>query len=154
MTKILFVCHGNICRSPAAEYIFNDMIKKRHLEHAVMSKSAATSRDEIDYNGVGSPVYPPMAKLLAEHGIDCRGKRATQLTKADYEEYDMLVLMDGNNRRNAARMLGADVKGKIHLLGDFSGEGEVEDPWYTGEFLKVYRQIERGCAALLDSLMK
>ncbi len=152
MTKILFVCHGNICRSPAAEYIFNDMAKKRHVDHKIMAKSVATSSDEINYHGVGSPVYPPMAKLLSEHGIDCREKRAVRLTKADYDEYDMLVLMDENNRRNASYMLGADVKNKIHLLGDFTGEGEVEDPWYTGNFEKVYAQIERGCAALLDLL--
>ena len=153
MKKILFVCHGNICRSPAAEYIFNDMIKKRHLEHALLAKSVATSDDEIDYNGVGSPVYPPMAKLLAEHGIDCRGKRAIRLTKADYDEYDMLILMDENNRRNTLRTLGADPKGKIHLLGDFDGSGEVEDPWYTRNFVKVYNQIERACAALLETLI-
>ncbi len=154
MIKILFVCHGNICRSPVAEYIFNDTVKKRRLEHRIMSKSAATSRDEIDYNNVGSPVYPPMAKLLAEHGIDCRGKRAVQVTRADYEEYDMLVLMDENNLTNISYMLGEDTKGKIHLLGEFTDGREVEDPWYTGEFKKVYEQIERGCAALLEQLIK
>ncbi len=152
MKKVLFVCHGNICRSPVAEYIFNDMVKKRGLCGKLMSKSAATSTDEI-WNGKGSPVYPPMAKLLNKHGIDCREKRAVQLTKADYSEYDLLVLMDENNRRNTARMLGADVDGKIRLLGDFTGEGEVEDPWYTGNFDKVYAQIERGCAAVLETLV-
>lgn len=151
--KILFVCHGNICRSPVAEYIFNDMVKKRRVEGKVMAKSVATSTDEI-WNGKGSPIYPPMAKLLNEHGIDCSEKRAKQLTKADYEEYDLLVLMDENNRKNAARMLGADTQNKIRLLGDYIGEGEIEDPWYTRNFHKVYDQIERGCAALLETLIK
>ncbi len=153
MKKILFVCHGNICRSPAAEYIFNDMVKKRKLEGKVTSKSVATSTDEI-WGDRGSPIYPPMAKLLNSHGIECSEKRAKQLTKADYTEYDLLVLMDENNRRNALRMLGGDPEDKIRLLGDYIGEGEIEDPWYTRNFDKVYDQIERACAAVLDSLVQ
>ena len=152
MTKIMFVCHGNICRSPMAELIFKKMIKERGIEHKYIVSSSATSSEEI-WNGVGNPVYPPAREELSRHGISCDGKRATRLTSRDYESYDMLIAMDDNNVRNIYRMLGKDTEGKVSKLLDYTGEGgEVADPWYTGNFDLTYRDICRGCEALLDYL--
>ena len=146
MIKILFVCHGNICRSPMAEFVMRDIAAKAHFPIEIAS--AATSREEL-----GSPVYPPAARKLRQHGIDPTGKRARQLTPADYGKYDLLVGMDHANIRNMNRMCGGDPEGKIRLLLDFTGEGgQVADPWYTDDFDTAYSDILRGCSALLEHL--
>lgn len=152
MVKILFVCHGNICRSPMAEFVFKDLVRKCGKEGEFEVASCATSREEI-WNGVGNPVYPPAREELAKHGIACAGKRAVQLTKADYNQYDLLIGMDENNIRNMMRILGADPEGKVHKLMDYTGRGgDVADPWYSDRFDIAYRDIEEGCKALLEHL--
>lgn len=152
MTKILFVCHGNICRSPMAEFIFKDLVRKCGRAEEFEVASCATSREEI-WNGVGNPVYPPAREELAKHGIGCAGKRAVQLTKADYNHYDLLIGMDENNIRNMMRILGADPEGKVRKLMDYTGRGgDVADPWYSDRFDIAYRDIEEGCKALLEHL--
>ncbi|MBQ8424617.1 MAG: low molecular weight phosphotyrosine protein phosphatase [Clostridia bacterium] len=154
MIKILFVCHGNICRSPMAEFIFKDIAKKQGVEEKFYIKSCATSTEEI-IRGVGNPVYPPAKRELEKHGIKCDGKRAVQLTKNDYENYDMLIAMDNNNIRNMLRILGGDPQNKVYKLMEFVGSNaDVADPWYTGDFDITYRDILSGCTALFDSLNK
>ena len=152
MIKILFVCHGNICRSPIAEFVMKDMVAKSNLTSAFHIASAATSSEEI-WNGVGNPVYPPAKAKLAEHGISCAGKRAIQLTHADYDKYDYLIGMDSANIRNMLRMLGGDPEGKISKLLSFAGsERDIADPWYTGNFDDTYQDVLEGCQALLNTL--
>lgn len=152
MVTILFVCHGNICRSPMAEFIFKDLVQKCGRAEEFEVASCATSREEI-WNGVGNPVYPPAREELAKHGIACAGKRAVQLTKADYNRYDLLIGMDENNIRNMMRILGADPEGKVRKLMDYTGRGgDVADPWYSDRFDIAYRDIEEGCKALLEHL--
>ena len=151
MIRIMFICHGNICRSPMAEYILKDMVKKRGLENQFVIASSATSREEI-WGDVGNPVYPPAREELKRHGIACDGKRAVQLTKSDYDRYDHLICMDKNNLRNALRILGADRENKLSLLLDFADGGNIADPWYCGNFDRTYRDIVRGCEGLLNSL--
>lgn len=152
MVKILFVCHGNICRSPMAEFIFKDLVRKCGRAEEFEVASCATSREEI-WNGVGNPVYPPAREELAKHGIACAGKRAVQLTKADYNHYDLLIGMDENNIRNMMRILGADPEGKVCKLMDYTDRGgDVADPWYSDRFDIAYRDIEEGCKALLEHL--
>ena len=154
MVKILFVCHGNICRSPMAEFIMKDFAAKEGLSDAFYIASAATSTEEI-WNGVGNPVYPPAKQKLAEHGIDCAGKRAVQLQRSDYEKYDYLIGMDSANIRNMHRMLGGDPKGRIFKLLSFAGsERDISDPWYTGDFETTYRDVTEGCKALLEYLVE
>ena len=148
MIRIMFVCHGNICRSPMAEFILKDMLKKAGLSSRVTVASSATSTEEI-WNGVGNPVYPPAKRELALHGLSCEGKRAVQLTRADYDTYDLLIGMDSANIRNMHRILGGDPQGKIRKLMDYAGGGDVADPWYTGSFDVTYRDIEAGCRGLL-----
>jgi len=148
MTKILFVCHGNICRSPMAEFIMKDLVKKAGLEDRFQIASAATSTEEI-----GCPVYPPARRKLAEHGIGCAGKTARQLTKGDYAGYDLLIAMDQANIRNMNRICGGDPDGKIKLLMDYTDRpGNVADPWYTGDFDATWRDVLAGCAGLLESI--
>lgn len=150
MIKILFVCHGNICRSPMAEFVFKDMVKKAGLEDLFEIASAATSTEEI-----GNPVYPPARRKMAEHGIDCSGKRARQLRRDDYARYDLLIGMDSANIRNMKRMCGGDPDGKIKMMMDFTGRpGDVADPWYTGDFEATWRDVEEGCRGLLESLLE
>lgn len=145
-TRILFVCHGNICRSPMAEYLLKDMVRKAGRTDEFVIESAATSTEEL-----GSPVYPPARRLLQQHGIDCNGHRARQITKADYERFDLLIAMDDRNVSNMVRIFGGDPKGKIHLLSEYgSFPGEIEDPWYTGNFEKVYAEIKDGVRGLLN----
>ena len=149
MTRILFVCHGNICRSPMAEFVMKDLVKKAGREAEFEIASAATSTEEI-----GNPVYPPARRELAAHGIGCAGHAARQLRRADYDHYDLLIGMDGANVRNMRRMCGGDPDGKIRLLLDFAGRPgqEVADPWYTGDFTATWRDVEAGCKGLLEQL--
>ena len=147
MVKILFVCHGNICRSPMAEFVMKDLVKKAGLESRFHIESAATSTEEI-----GNPVYPPARRKLAEHGIDCAGKRARRLTSADYDRYDLLIGMDRANLRNMSRICGGDPGEKMHLLMDYTGRpGDVADPWYTDDFETTWRDVSEGCRGLLDA---
>ena len=128
--RILFVCHGNICRSPMAEFVMKDLVKKAGLEDKFLIESAATSTEEI-----GNSVYPPARQKLAEHGINCKGKTARQMNSSDYNRYDLLIGMDSWNIRNMNRICGGDPEGKIHMLMDYTNHpGEVADPWYTDDF--------------------
>ena len=148
MTRILFVCHGNICRSPMAEYIMKHLAKEAGLEDQLQIASAATSREEL-----GSPVYPPARRKLAEHGISCAGHAARQLQNQDYDAYDLLIGMDHANLRNMRRICGGDFDGKMHLLLDFTDHpGEVADPWYTGDFEATWDDVLAGCQGLLKSV--
>ena len=148
MIKILFICHGNICRSPMAEFMLKDMVDKQGLADQFQIASAATSREEI-----GNPVYPPAKKKLAQVGISSEGKRAVQVTEGDYDQYDYILLMDQNNQRNLKRIIQQDLAHKIHRLLDFSGNPRnIEDPWYTGDFEKTYQDILEGCQGFLDYL--
>lgn len=152
MTRIMFVCHGNICRSPMAEFIFKKLAKDCGLSDSLFISSSATSTEEI-WNGMGNPVYPPAKAELASHGISCEGKRAVQLTKADYGKYDLFVGMDDANIRNMHRILGGDPEGKIHKLMDYTSRGgDVADPWYSDRFDIAYRDIYDGCEELMKTL--
>ena len=152
MKRIMFVCHGNICRSPMAEFILKDMVKKEGMEDKFVICSSATSTEEI-WNGIGNPVYPPAKEELSKHGLSCEGKRAVQLNKKDYNNYDMFLCMDGNNVRNALKILGGDPDGKVKKLMNCAGlSDDVADPWYTGNFEVTYRDIVKGCTALLETL--
>jgi len=150
--KIMFVCHGNICRSPMAEFIFKDLINKKGVSKKYYISSSATSTEEI-WNGVGSPVYPPARNELLKHGLSCEGKRAVQLKKSDYDDYDYLVAMDENNLRNIFRIVGFDSDKKVSKLMNYTSRGgDVADPWYSGDFEKCYRDIYDGCISLLERL--
>ena len=151
MIKIMFVCHGNICRSPMAEFVFRDMIKNAGLADKFSVCSSATSTEEI-WGDIGNPVYPPAKAELKKHGIICDGKRAVQLKYSDYDKYDLFIGMDSNNIRNMQRILKGDEAGKIRKLLDYCGGGDVADPWYTGDFSTTYNDIVRGCTALLKEL--
>ncbi len=148
MIKVLFVCHGNICRSPMAEFVMKDIVKKAGMEGQFYIESAATSTEEI-----GNPVYPPARRKLAEHGIVCAGKTARQMKKSDYERFDLLIGMDHANLRNMNRICGGDSAGKLSLLLDYTNRpGEVADPWYTGNFDATWNDVQEGCRGLLDQL--
>ena len=159
MKKILFVCHGNICRSPMAEFVMKDLVAKAGREAEFYIESAATSTEEI-----GNPVYPPARRKLAEHGISCAGKTARQMTRADYQRFDMIIGMDSWNLRNMRRICGDDPErqrvgdgtsgmGKISLLMDYTHRpGDVADPWYTGDFEATWRDVLEGCQQLLQRL--
>lgn len=151
--RIMFVCHGNICRSPMAELVMRDLVKKKGLSAHVQVASCATSTEEI-WNGIGSPIYPPARRELARHGIPVdENKRAVQLRREDYEKYDLFVGMDSANIRNMRRILGGDPDGKICKLLSFTGsERDVADPWYTGDFDATWQDVWEGCNALLSSL--
>ena len=148
MIKILFVCHGNICRSPMAEFVMKDLVKKAGMEFQFRIESAATSREEI-----GNPVYPPARQKLKEHGISCEGHAARQLTNQDYEEYDLLIGMDQANLRSMYRICGGDFADKMSLLMEHTDHpGDVADPWYTGDFEATWQDVLAGCQGLLDEL--
>ncbi len=149
MIRVLFVCLGNICRSPMAEFIMKSIISERGLSDRFYIASAATSTEEI-WNGVGNPVYPPAKRELAKHGISCEGKRAVQITKADYGKYDYILGMEGRNIRNILRIVGKDPEHKVKLLLDYSDHPrDIADPWYTGNFESTYRDVVEGCEGFL-----
>ncbi len=144
MTKILFVCHGNICRSAMAEFVMKDIVRRDGREAEFEIASAATSTEEI-----GNPVYPPVRKLLAEHGLSCSGKTARQITREDYDYYDLIICMDHNNLRNLRYIIPSDPKGKIRLLLP----RDVADPWYTRDFEATWDDVTEGCSALYENLI-
>ena len=148
MIKILFVCHGNICRSPMAEFVLKQLIKEQGLEQHFLIDSAATSTEEI-----GNGVHHGTKRKLAEVGVSCLNHKAIQMTRTDYEAYDYLIGMDSANIRNMQRICGGDADCKIHRLLDFTmNERDIADPWYTGNFDKTYEDIDEGCRALLSYL--
>ncbi len=148
MIKVLFVCHGNICRSPMAEFVFKDMVKKIGREKDFIIASAATSTEEI-----GNSVHRGTRQKLMEHGISCSGKTAIQLTKSDYDTYDYLIAMDSANVSNMLRICQSDPQGKIKKLLEYAGSSrDIADPWYTGNFDMTYNDVVEGCSALLELL--
>lgn len=153
MYRIMFVCHGNICRSPMAEFLMKDLVKRQGREKDFQIASSAVSEEEI-WNGVGNPVYPPVKKLLESKGISCVGKRATLLTAADGDKYDYFLCMDDTNVRRAKRILGERNADKCQKLLLYAGErGDVADPWYTRDFDSAYKDIMRGIEGLLQKLV-
>ena len=150
MTKILFVCHGNICRSPMAEFVMKDLVRKAGLQDSFEIASAATSSEEL-----GNPVYPPVRRILSARGINCLGKTARTLTREDYDKYDLLICMDRQNLRNMMRICGEDSDKKMYLLLDFTDSPkEVADPWYTGNFEQTISEVDAGCSALLEKILQ
>ncbi len=150
MTKILFVCHGNICRSPLAEFIMKESVAKKGLSDEFYISSSAVSTEEI-----GNGVYPPVKRLLEKRGTDVSAKRARQVKKSDYTDFDYIVCMDKSNLRGIKKIVGEDVQNKISLLLDFTSHpADVADPWYTRDFEAALRDIERGCDALLDHILR
>ena len=150
MVKILFACHGNICRSPMAEFVMKKLVKEAGLEEDFYIESAACTREEL-----GNPVYPPARRKLAEHGIDCTGKTARLLTRGDYARFDLWIGMDAENLWDMRRICGGDPEKKLHLLMEYAGRPgtEVADPWYTRDFDATWRDVEDGCRGLLESLI-
>lgn len=152
--KILMVCHGNICRSPMAEFILKDMVNNLGLSDQFEIASAATSAEEI-WNGIGNPVYAPARTELAKHGINCEGKRAVQMKASDYDKYDYLIGMDSMNIRNMEQITGHKKGDRIYKLLEFAGlEADCRDPWYTSRFDETYRDVVTGCTAFLEFLQK
>ena len=159
MIRVLFICLGNICRSPMAEFVFKDMVNKRGIAGEFEIASAATS-DEECWNGRGNPVYPPAQAELRRHGIGVPAnelglskKRARQITRDDYDRWDLIIAMEQNNLRGIRRIVGEDTENKVKLLLDYTDcPGDIADPWYTGDFGGVYRQIVAGCEGLLKHL--
>ena len=150
MIKLLFICHGNICRSPMAEFIMKDIVKKEGMEKQFEIASAATSQDEI-----GNPVYPPAKKELNKHHLSCEKKTARQMTKKDYDYYDYLIAMDHYNLTNIKVFVGDDPLHKVSLLMSYTGHSkDVVDPWYTGNFEKAFDDIEKGCQDLFQQIKK
>ena len=151
MTKILFICLGNICRSPMAEFVMKSLAASAGLEREFDIASAATSSEEL-----GNPVYPQARRKLAEHGIGCAGKTARRMTAADYGAYDLLIGMDAANLRNMLRICGGDPDGKLHKLTEYCGrpDDNVADPWYTGDFEATWRDVSEGCKCLLAEIEK
>lgn len=150
MIKILFVCHGNICRSPMAEFFMKRLVADKGLSNEFYISSAATSREEI-----GNEIYPPVKRILDKRGIDYSGKTAVQVRREDYRKYDYIVLMDRNNLQNIKYIIPDDPNNKISLLMSHTGNvADVADPWYTGDFSATERDIDTGCAALLEEIIK
>lgn len=149
MNKILFVCLGNICRSPMAEFIMKALVESKGLSNEFYIESAATSREEL-----GNPVYPPAKRVLEKRGINCNSKRARQITSADGEKFDYIVCMDSSNVSNTKRILNTNYHGKIYKLLDFTDTpGDVADPWYTGNFTATESDVDLGCKGLLEFIL-
>lgn len=150
MIKILFICHGNICRSPLAEFVMKDIAAKAGLADSFIIASAATSTEEI-----GNPVHRGTREKLREHGISAAGKTAVQMKRSDYDKYDYLIGMDDWNIRNILRITGGDPEGKVHKLLEFAGrDGDIADPWYTGNFDETYEDVKAGCDGLWKIVME
>ena len=151
----MFVCHGNICRSPMAEFVMKKLVKDAKLENEFYIASSATSTEEI-WQGVGNPIYPPARREMTKQGIPFDiNKRAVQLKASDYENYDYIIAMDSMNVQNIIRIIGSDKIGKVHKLMDYTERGgDVADPWYSERFDVAYRDIYEGCTALLDAVLK
>lgn len=148
MTKILFVCHGNICRSPMAEFVMKQLVARLDMQDEFTIASAATSTEEL-----GNPVYPPARRVLQKHGINCAGKIARQMNKRDYAVFDLLVGMDSANLRNMRRICGGDPQDKLRLLMEYTDRpGDVADPWYTGDFETTWNDVNAGCRGLIKNL--
>ena len=149
MISVIFICHGNICRSVSAQYIFDELIRQEHLEDKLCCDSAATSTEEI-----GNPVYPPMKQALIHHNVVRGDHRARQLRRSDYDMYDLIIGMDSENMYYIKRILGDDPEGKVHTLMEYTDTPEelIDDPWYTRDFETAYQMINKGCKALLTSL--
>ena len=148
MTKILFVCHGNICRSPMAEFVMKDLVRRAGREEEIFIASAACRRDEI-----GADTYLGTREKLDEMGIPYERRQAVQITRDDYDRYDLIVGMDAENMRDLNRLFPGDPAGKFHRLLEFAGEDrDVADPWYTGDFDTTYRDVRKGCQGLLKTL--
>ena len=148
MTKILFVCLGNICRSPMAEFVMKELVQEAGIADQFEIASAATSTWEI-----GNPVYPPAREMLARHGIGCDGKTARQMTRKDYRYYDLIIGMDRSNLQDMRDICGGDPEGKLRLLMDYTDHpGDVADPWFTRNFDDTWRDVGEGCRALLEQL--
>ena len=146
--RILFVCHGNICRSPMAEFVLKALVKAKGIEDQYYIESAAVTADEL-----GNPIYPPAKRCLSQHGVSFDpAKRARQITRADYDLFDRIICMDASNMRLIRRIIPSDPDGKIHLLMSYAGSGrDVADPWYTGDFETAFQDILTGCEAMLNS---
>ena len=150
MLDILFICHGNICRSPLAEFVMKDLTERQGLAGKFQIASAATSREEL-----GNDIHPGTRRGLEREGIPFSSRQARQITKSDYEAYDYIIAMDRANLRNLERLLGGDPEGKFFLFLEFAGEHrDIADPWYTGNFDETYRDIKQGCTALLEFLLQ
>ncbi len=151
--KILFICHGNICRSPMAEFVMKDMVERAGRSHEFKIESAATTTEEI-WGGVGNPVYPPAREKLLEHGIDPGKKRARLAHRSDYDEYDYIIGMDRENMHDMHRIFGGDPEGKLSLLMDYTDEKgrSVADPWYTRDFQSTWLDVNKGCRGLLEQI--
>ncbi|MCI5893449.1 MAG: low molecular weight phosphotyrosine protein phosphatase [Clostridiales bacterium] len=148
MIKILFVCHGNICRSPMAEFVLKDMAEKCGIQSEVVIESSATSYEEI-----GNPVHNGTKRKLAEYGISVKGKYAKKLLKSDYDEFDYFIGMDSANIRNMKIIFGGDPDNKIYKLLEFAGDyGDIADPWYTGNFDETYKDVYKGCTGLIKKI--
>ena len=148
MIKVLFICHGNICRSPMAEFVMKDLVEKAGCASEFYIESAAVSAEEL-----GNPVYPPARRELAHHGISCDGKTARQMTRDDYDRFDLLICMDSSNLRRMERICGGDPDEKMSRLLEHTGRfDDVADPWYTGDFSATWRDVEDGCTALLEKI--
>ncbi len=146
--RVMFVCHGNICRSPMAEFLLKDMVDKRGVSDRFIIESAATTNEEI-----GNPVYPGTRKRLAREGISVEGKVAKRLRRDDYDKFDLIIGMDAENMRDMKRLFGGDPDGKVYKMLEFAGiDGDVADPWYTGDFEATYDDIYEGCIGLLNFL--
>ena len=149
MTKILFVCHGNICRSPAAEFVLRSLADRAGISDQFLIESAATSTEEL-----GNPVYPPMCRVLNDRGYDCSGKTARQIQRSEYDSWDLIIGMDSENMWDMRRLFHGDPEGKLHLLTEYTGSDEIEipDPWYTRDFSGCLEIIEDACSALFTDL--
>ena len=148
--KIMFVCHGNICRSPMAEMVLKKMVADSGIGDEIKIESRATSDEEI-----GNPIYPPARAVMEKHGVPYEKREATKIKRSDYDEYDMIIGMDSANIRNMHRIFGGDPNSKIMRLMEIAGrDADVSDPWYTGRFEETYRDVTEGCRALIEIIKK